>query len=119
MTKIHFRKTLLVVLAVAFLAGLIGKVAFTGTEDPTKLNAVKVTTAPLLDGDGGDAAWEKATEYEIALGKVKVGIKAVYTEKDLFVLAKWNDSTFSIVRGGSWVWDGDAWNVNAKYVNAK
>lgn len=110
MSRVHFRKTLLVVLAVAFLAGLIGKVAFTGTQDPTKLNAVKVTTAPLLDGDSGDAAWEKATEYEIVLGKVKVGIKAVYTEKDLLVLAKWNDSTFSIVRGGSWVWDGDAWN---------
>jgi len=110
MSRVHLRKTLLVVLAVAFLAGLIGKVAFTGTEDPTKLNAVKVATAPLVDGDSGDAAWEKATEYEIPLGAVKTGIKAVYTEKDLFILASWNDSTFSIVRGGSWVWDGNAWN---------
>ncbi|KKL67440.1 hypothetical protein LCGC14_2135000, partial [marine sediment metagenome] len=33
---------------------------------------------------------------------VKVGIKAVYTEKDLFILASWNDSTLSMVRGGSW-----------------
>ncbi len=110
MTKTYLGKTLLVVLVVAFLAGLIGKVAFTGTEDPTKLNAVKVSTAPLVDGDGGDAAWEKATEYEIQLATVKVGIKAVYTEKDLFILASWNDSTLSMVRGGSWVWDGDAWD---------
>ncbi len=110
MSRIFLRKTMLIVLTVAFLAGLIGKVAFTGTEDPTKLNAVKVTTAPSVDGDGGDAAWEKATEYEIRLSTVKVGLKAVYTEEDLFMLANWNDSTLSMVRGGSWVWDGDAWN---------
>ncbi len=102
MTKTYFRKMLFVVLVVAFLAAWIGKVAFTGTEDPTKLNAVKVTTAPLLDGDGSDTAWEEAIEYEIPLSTVKVGIKAVYTEKDLFILANWNDSTLSMVRGGSW-----------------
>lgn len=39
-----------------------------------------------------------------------MGIKAVYTEKDLFILASWNDPTFSMVRSGSWVWDGNAWN---------
>jgi len=110
MSRVRFRKTLLLVLAVAFLAALIGKVAFPGTEDPPKLNAVKVTTAPLVDGDGSDAAWEKATEYEIQLSGVKVGIKAVYTREDLFILANWNDSTLSMVRGGSWVWDGNAWN---------
>ncbi len=110
MSRVYLRRTLLVGLVVAFLAAWMGKVAFSGTEDPTKLNVVRIATVPLLDGDSGDAAWEKATEYEIPLGTVKVGIKAVYTEKDLFILASWNDSTFSMVRGGSWVWDGNAWN---------
>jgi len=29
----------------------------------------------------------------LSTGRVKVGLKAVYTEKDLFVLASWDDLT--------------------------
>lgn len=112
MNKSYLRKKLLIVFVAVVLTAWIGKVAFGGPQDPTKLNAVKTVTAPLLDGGGGDAAWEKAPEYEISLGSVTVNLEAVYTEKDLFILASWNDPTFSIVRGGSWVWDGNTWNSN-------
>ena len=110
MSKPYLTKKLLMVLVAAVLTGWIGKVAFTVPEKPSKLNAVKVITAPKVDGNATDIAWERATEYVISLGSVNVGLKAVYTEKDLFVLASWNDPTFSIVRGSSWVWDENTWN---------
>ncbi len=110
MGKRYLMKKVLIVFLAALLTGWIGKTALTVPEESSKLGAVKVDTDIRIDGDAIEIAWEKATEYEISLGSIKVGLKAVYTVMDLFILASWNDPTFSIVRGGSWVWDKNAWN---------
>ena len=73
------------------------------------LKAMKVDTAPVLDGDASDAAWAKAPALKI--GYLKVSLKAVYTDTDVYLLATWPDATFSIVRGGSWNWDGKGWKT--------
>jgi len=74
---------------------------------PDVLEAVKASTPPTLDGDASDAAWADAPELEIPSMDLK--LKAVYTDQDLYVLATWSDPTFSLVRGGSWIWDGTQW----------
>lgn len=74
---------------------------------PNTLEAVKVSSPPSLDGNVSDAAWADAPELEIPSMDLKM--KAVYTDQDLYVLATWADPTFSLVRGGSWIWDGTQW----------
>lgn len=110
MRKLYRKQGLLVILGIVLLMGWIGQGVVAAVGDSNRLTAVKVIAAPRIDGDATDAAWTKASEHEVSLAGKKVVLKAVYTEKDLSILASWNDSTLSMVRGGSWVWDGNAWN---------
>ncbi|MEW6356345.1 MAG: ethylbenzene dehydrogenase-related protein [Planctomycetota bacterium] len=73
------------------------------------LKAVKVDKAPAVDGDPSDEAWAKAPALSLAFPEVS--LKAVYTNDGIYLLARWPDTTFSIVRGGSWTWDGAKWTM--------
>ncbi|NOZ20550.1 MAG: hypothetical protein GXP25_05610 [Planctomycetes bacterium] len=91
-------------LIVGIVTGLFTACAF--PQDQT-LKAVRVDKAPAVDGDPSDGAWAKAPKLDLTFPKVS--LKAVYTDDSICLLAKWPDSTFSIVRGGSWNWDGTKW----------
>jgi len=79
------------------------------------LTAVKVMTAPKLDGDSTDSMWAEATSLTIntagGSGSISVTVNAVYTDTDLFFLVQWDDSTMSMTRSGSWNWDGASWTT--------
>ncbi len=125
--------TILVIvpLAVVFLS----KFVLQGASSVPKLNAIKVTTPPMLDGDASDAVWQTAPELKVtingswATSPVTVAgqgggtateitipwvkLKALYTDTTLYVLATWPDSDLSITRGGGWDWTGTAWTKHS------
>ncbi len=77
-------------------------------ESGNQLNAVKVTTPPTLDGDDADWSGDYVT---IPLSNEReVMLQAEYTDTDLYLLAKWADSTASFTRG-AWVYNGTGWDV--------
>ncbi|MBW6492739.1 MAG: hypothetical protein K0B15_16260 [Lentimicrobium sp.] len=100
--------------------------------DLTKLNAVNVSIAPVVDGQI-DVLWASIPELNVALGEtnnppndpskigncagchaynssVSVKVKAVYSADNIYFLAEWPDPTASFTRGNSWNWDGTAWS---------
>jgi len=106
--------------------------------DLTKLNAVKVTTGPAIDGVV-DELWADLPTLEAPLGEtydntdpasimdcqgchqydsgVTVKIKAAYTQDKIYFLTQWPDATASFTRGNSWFWDdtissANKWNRN-------
>jgi len=99
--------------------------------DLTKLNAIKVSTGPLVDGNE-DNLWASAPSLTVALGEtnnppndpskinncagchafnssINVKLKAVYTSTDIYFLAEWADPTASFTRNGSWSFATGAW----------
>ncbi len=58
-----------------------------------KITAVKVDNPPVIDGNDNDPVWSIAKQLT-TLDKQKelsIGIKAVYTDKDIYVLVKFQD----------------------------
>ncbi|MCK4383395.1 MAG: hypothetical protein KAW66_08895, partial [Candidatus Lokiarchaeota archaeon] len=56
-----------------------------------------------LDGIANEAAWSSASPLVVTttlgtLGGTQVTIKAVYTTANIYILATWADSTFSVTR---------------------
>jgi len=103
--------------------------------DLTKLNAVKVSSSPAVDGVV-DNLWTDVPALVVALGEtnnppndpsqignctschaynsdISVTVKTVYSGDNIYFLTEWNDPTASFTRGNSWVWDGTVWNRNA------
>jgi hypothetical protein len=77
------------------------------------LTAVKVTTPPKLDGSEADEAWKKAPALEVpvaggTIGFAMVTLKAVYTNTDVYLLAKWPDKTMTIEHN-PYTYDGTKW----------
>ncbi len=73
------------------------------------VEAPEVTSAFTMDGDTTDWAgidWTK--DIPLANGRM-VSMKAAVTLTDIYFLAKWDDATLSMTRGGSWSFDGSAW----------
>lgn len=102
--------------------------------DLTKLNSIKVTSSPIVDGVV-DASWTDVPALNVALGEtnnppndpsqvnncnachafsstISVTLKSVYDENNIYILAEWPDPTASFTRGNSWVWSGTAWDRN-------
>jgi hypothetical protein len=76
---------------------------------PIPVESTKVETAPKVDGDGNDEAWQKAKVAEIQTKDgPKAILKSVYTDKEIFFLITWPDETQSIsmdmweFRDGAW-----------------
>ena len=62
---------------------------------PTQLIATKVKIAPVIDGNADDAGWSRAkplVTYD-PLAKVRLTVRAVYTDDTIFILATFPDQT--------------------------
>lgn len=95
--------------------------------DLTKLNAIKVTDDPVVDGSSTDAIWAGAPELTVALGDgmdespmncalchsrnsaTTVTLKAVHSATNLTILASWPDDDASFTRSGSWSYATGTW----------
>jgi hypothetical protein len=69
------------------------------------LVAVKTAVPPVLDGKGGDEAWDKAAAYVVPVqgySGERITMKAVYTDTDVYFLISWSDYSHSIQQAGSW-----------------
>ena len=95
------------------------------TYDLTKLNAIKVTEDPVMDGSNADAIWASAPALTVALGDgmetfncdlchsrnsaTTVTLKAVHSATKLTVLATWPDDKASFTRAEAWSYTTGAW----------
>lgn len=80
------------------------------------LEATRVLSPPAIDGDDSDKAWKSAESHVVSLIPAppftetdSVELKAVYDDANLYILAKWKDSTLSMTRSGSWKWTRSGW----------
>jgi hypothetical protein len=81
-----------------------------GFEKPLILRAPLVKQEPTIDGKADDQAWAQAQSLTVPLayGPVKEAtLKAVYTEKEIFLLVSWPDPTRDD-QHHPWVWDDNA-----------
>ena len=99
--------------------------------DLTKLNAIKVSNVPTVDGVA-DPLWATLPTLDVMLGEtsnppndpsmitncsgchaynsmIKVKLKAVYTESEIVFLAEWQDPTVSFTRNGSFSFESGKW----------
>ncbi|OIP02102.1 MAG: hypothetical protein AUJ98_02335 [Bacteroidetes bacterium CG2_30_33_31] len=99
--------------------------------DLTKLNAIKASTAPTVDGVV-DGIWANAPILTVAIGEtgnppndpskinncagchaynsaITVKLRAVYTATDIYILSEWSDPTASFTRNGSWSFASGSW----------
>lgn len=62
---------------------------------PLPLNAIKVSKAPIIDGQSIDPIWQKATAVTIqdVVAKIPLTLKAVYTSDRIFFLVSYPDKT--------------------------
>jgi hypothetical protein len=78
-----------------------------GFEKPLILRAPLVKQEPTIDGKADDQAWAQAQSLTVPLayGSVKQAtLKAVYTEKEVFLLVSWPDPTRDD-QHHPWVWN--------------
>ncbi len=110
------RSAIALVLGAALALGLGGAVApakdAAAQAGPT-LVAAKVTAPPRLDGTGADPAWASGTALEVPvmgppLGFATVTLRAVYTDREIYLLAKWPDKTPN-VEHKPYTYDGTQW----------
>jgi len=75
-----------------------------------RLVAVRVATAPNVDGDGSDPAWADAPELTIPVGgaaKVKqVQVRAVHDSRTVYLLMRWVDATHDATNR-PWLWSAE------------
>lgn len=77
------------------------------------VTAPEVTTAPTVDGDTTDwAGVDWVNDIPLANNKM-VSLKAAVTTTDIYFLAKWDDPTLSMTRGGAWIYDGANWSTTS------
>lgn len=115
---------------VGLLALVIASSAFAQGKVAGELSAVKVATAPVVDG-AVDDVWHSVPALLVPLGEtydvydpasikdcvgchrfdshVAVSLKAVYTNDRIYMLATWPDPTASLTRGGSWSFTDGTW----------
>jgi hypothetical protein len=81
------------------------------------VEAIYTTIAPAIDGVI-EPVWEKAKALSVPVkGNFVTGmsttgqnvtLRFLYTDKDIYMLAQWDDPTWSWSRSGGWLWDSDA-----------
>ena len=86
----------------------------------TSIEATYTRFPPKIDGSI-ESAWTNANGItvpidgcflqDVATTGTEVQMKFMYTDTDLYLLAQWDDPTYSAVRGGSWLWDGTNWKA--------
>lgn len=94
----------------AILIALVALIVFgagAGWGKTVRLNAIKITKAPKIDGKS-DKAWSKIKRTKINIpGEFSVNVKAAYTGGKLYFLFQWPDPDMSMNRvylfkGGKW-----------------
>nr|WP_158599204.1 ethylbenzene dehydrogenase-related protein [Methanohalophilus sp. RSK] len=81
------------------------------------LKAVNTTDFDINDLVNGtdNPAWDKAEEHVISVVPTvytatdKIKLKALYSDKYLYIRAEWEDPTASLTRSGSWIQDNGKW----------
>ena len=82
--------------------------------DPN-LDAVKITSDFDINGLGDNPAWGQATEHVVSVEPTiftaasQIKLKALYSDMYLYIRAEYADSTLSMTRSGSWIFDSGAW----------
>lgn len=94
----HTSTLLGILLLLAPLSGCTSEPATTAAKpNPGRLSARSVDTAPVIDGDGSDAAWQGAARLQVPMegpaGNYVLELSAVVCGDDLHMLARWPDST--------------------------
>jgi len=75
----------------------------------SQISALPATTAPVIDADTTD--WGDVDWIDLGLANSKsAAVKGKVSGNNLYLLFRWADSTMSMVRSGSWSWDGAKWN---------
>lgn len=95
-----------------------GSLAVPGTGDAAdalpKVVSLRVTKAPVVDGDRGDAAWKSAEEAKViakgvfpenAAKSTEVVLRSVHTDTHVFFLVRWRDETRDDQAHKPWTWD--------------
>lgn len=86
-----------------------------------RLVSVAVDQAPAVDGKALDGAWARAQPIEVATKRifrpgsgtseasppVKVALRSVHTNKEVFFLIEWDDSTDNSASHKTWVWNSE------------
>ncbi len=78
-----------------------------GFDEALILKAARVKAVPTIDGKGSDPVWSQAESLTVPLtyGSVREAtIKAVYTDKEVFLLVSWPDATKDD-QHRPWVWN--------------
>jgi hypothetical protein len=78
-----------------------------GFEKALIVRAAPIDKGPVIDGLADDPAWNGATELTVPLawgGVPEATLKAVYTDKDVFLLVSWPDATRDD-QHHPWLWD--------------
>jgi hypothetical protein len=82
--------------------------AETPTSHPLVIEARRVPTPPLLDGDAKDPAWRSARNVDIPLeggnATDSLAVRAVHANETLYLLLEWSDATRDIAYR-PWIWD--------------
>lgn len=86
----------------------------------TSIEATYTRIPPIIDGSI-ESAWTSANGItvpidgcflqDVSTTGTEVQLKFMYTDTELYLLAQWDDPTYSAVRGGSWLWDGTNWKA--------
>jgi hypothetical protein len=81
-----------------------------GFDDALIIEVPRVAKEPVIDGKADDPVWAHAERFTVPLayGPVKEAtLKAVYTEKEVFLLVSWPDPTRDD-QHHPWIWDEKA-----------
>ena len=97
------------------LIGLLLAISLgSGQEASPRLICARVATAPVIDGNGDDAAWKSAKALETTVKRplppdvgasTDVSIRAVRTDTHICFLVRWKDATKDDVAHKPWVWN--------------
>jgi Ethylbenzene dehydrogenase len=78
-----------------------------GVVEPPVLRAPLIQQVPVIDGLADDPAWDRAESITLPLDYGPVGeatLKAVYTDKEVFLLVSWPDASKDD-QHRPWTWD--------------
>jgi hypothetical protein len=102
-------KIVLYAVAAVLIIGLLAAGLWYLTRPRYNLTSAYVTQAPVLDGNGSDAAWSKATVLDLPVKDgPTVSVKSVYTADMVYYQARYKDSTKNAI-DEPWTFDGKAW----------
>ena len=103
--NLKFKKTILLTLVIALPIGLFVTIAMSdlNTSAIDTLTPYESSSELTPDGIADETAWSSAVALVVTtstgtLGGTQVTIKAVYTTTNIYILASWADSTFSVTR---------------------